>query len=46
MVAVWELNWKKLVDKIATYCLIEWNNMISVEIYFGALIIFLEGNKC
>ena len=21
-------NWKKLVDKIITYCFIEWNNMI------------------
>ena len=44
--AVRELNWKKLVDKIITYCFIEWNNMIWVEIYFGSLIIFLEVNKC
>ena len=43
--AVRELNWKKLVDKIITYCFIEWNNMIWVEIYFGSLIIFLEVNK-
>ena len=46
-VVVRELNWKKLVDKIITYCFIEWNiNMIRVEIYFGSLIIFLEVNKC
>ena len=40
------LNWNKLVDKIITYCFIEWNNIIRVEIYFGSSITFLEGNKC
>ena len=40
-----ELNWKKLVDKIITYCFIEWNNMIWVEIYLGSLLIYLEGNN-
>ena len=45
MVAVRELNWKKLVDKIIIYCFIEWNKIILVEIYFSSLIIFLEGNK-
>ena len=35
-----------IVDKIMTYCFIEWNNMIWVEIYLGSLIIFLEGKKC
>ena len=29
-----------------TYCFIEWNKIIRVEIYFSSLIIFLEGNKC
>ena len=38
-------NWKKLVDKIITYCFIEWNNMIWVEICLDSLIIFLEGNN-
>ena len=46
MVAVRELNWKKLVDKIITHCFIEWNNMIWAEIYFGNLIIFLRENQC
>ena len=41
-----ELNEKKIVDKILTYCFIEWNNMIGLEMYLGSLMIFLEGNKC
>ena len=28
------------------YCFVEWNNVTWIEIYFGSLIIFLEGNKC
>ena len=36
---------KKAVVKITTYCFIERNN-ISVEIYFGSLIIFVEVNNC
>ena len=32
MVAM-ELNWKKLVDKIITYCFIEWNNNMSRHIF-------------
>ena len=40
-----ELNEKKLVDKIITYCFIEWHNMMWLEIYFGSLMIFLEGNQ-
>ena len=44
--SVRELNWKKLVDKIIIYYFIKWNNMISIEIHFGSLIILLEVNKC
>ena len=40
-----ELNEKKLVDKTITYCFIEWHNMMWLEIYFGSLMIFLEGNQ-
>ena len=32
MVAM-ELNWNKLVDKIITYCFIEWNNNMSRNIF-------------
>ena len=47
MVAVRELNFEEASrQNNFTYCFIEWNNMIWVEIYFDNLIIFLEVNKC
>ena len=35
-----------VVAKRITYCFIEWNNTLWVELYFGSLLIFLEVNKC
>ena len=36
----------KMRNLSLTYCFIEWNNMIWVEIYFGSFKIVLEVNNC